>query len=39
MVTQMRFQHLEYAPERGDLDAWLAGMEQLVAQLRLPGLP
>jgi probable F420-dependent oxidoreductase len=28
-------QHLHFAPERGDLDAWVAGMEQLAAQARL----
>jgi probable F420-dependent oxidoreductase len=28
-------QHLHYAPERGDLETWLAGMEQLATQLQL----
>ena len=28
-------QHLLYAPERGDIDVWLAGMEQLAGQLHL----
>jgi probable F420-dependent oxidoreductase len=28
-------QHLHYAPERGNLEAWLAGMEQLARQLDL----
>jgi probable F420-dependent oxidoreductase len=29
-------QHLHYAPERGDLDAWLAAVEQLAGQVGLP---
>jgi len=28
-------QHLHYAPERGDLDSWLAGLEQLASQVGL----
>lgn len=30
-------QHLVYAPDRGDLDAWLAGVELLAGQLGLTG--
>jgi probable F420-dependent oxidoreductase len=28
-------QHLHYAPEKGDIDAWIAGMERLAGQLQL----
>jgi len=30
-------QHLHYAPERGDLDAWLKGMERLASEVGLDG--
>jgi probable F420-dependent oxidoreductase len=30
-------QHVLYAPERGNVDAWVAGMEQLAGQLDLTG--
>ena len=30
-------QHLHYAPERGDIESWLSGMEQLAMKLRLEG--
>jgi probable F420-dependent oxidoreductase len=33
--SEAGIQHLHYAPERGDIDAWLAGMEQLARQVGL----
>jgi probable F420-dependent oxidoreductase len=30
-------QHLHYAPERGDIDAWLSGVERLAGQVGLLG--
>jgi probable F420-dependent oxidoreductase len=32
-------QHLLYTPDRGDVDAWLAGMERLAGAIKLPPAP